>query len=422
MRHWACFDKDKENLRTVNALQSLNSIQNVIKPLKVGLNDPCPAEAEKSIRNAVGNRGSGIMLIQCTKKLLDELKIKPDSVKYEKPLFCWHANLIMINRRKTVVLMNDSNLYRIVLHGLKAKDFKSLDLLIVKAICNTLMDECITADIVGQFINGSPTVIYAKTKDKATVARLNKACDDVHFFGRQIETSTIIQSHVSRLASNSLAGIGANEYIRPNEALYKDLETFSGKKIFSCQAVELKVTLDLRNYNVWRKVIVPYNITFKELHNVLQVVFDWRDYHLHDYYLFDGERPIVNLVCSDDAFEYPGDAPMIEEKNIKLSEYIPKYSRIKYCYDFGDNWEHYITVEGMLEDYKHNYPVCIAGEGNTPPEDVGGESGYDEFIEAISDPKHPEHIAMLNWSKIQLYEDFSIDSVNRRLKSVLRWL
>lgn len=360
------------------------------------------------------------MLIQCTKKLLDELKLKPTGVDDEKSLFCWHANLITINHRKTVVLVNDSNLYRIVLHGLKAKDFKSLDQLIVEAIRSTLMDECITASIVEQFINGSPTVTYTKTKDRSTVARLNKACEDVHFFGRHIETSMINQSLVNRLASTSLVGDGQNGYMHPNECLYKDLEHFSDRTVFRCQAVELKITLDLQNHNVWRKVIVPYNITFKELHDVLQVVFGWRDYHLHDYYIFDREKPIINLVCSDDAFEYPNDVPMLEEKNIKLSEYIPKYSRIKYSYDFGDNWEHYIKVERIIEEYTQNYPICIAGEGSTPPEDVGGESGYDEFLEAISDPEHPEYIAMLNWSKMQLYEAFNMESVNRKLKSALR--
>jgi len=50
------------------------------------------------------------MLIQCTKKLLDELNVKLTVVNDEKPLFCWHANLITINHRKTVVLLNDSNL------------------------------------------------------------------------------------------------------------------------------------------------------------------------------------------------------------------------------------------------------------------------------------------------------------------------
>ena len=35
------------------------------------------------------------MLIQCTKKLLDELNSKPEGQVDEEPLFSWHANLII---------------------------------------------------------------------------------------------------------------------------------------------------------------------------------------------------------------------------------------------------------------------------------------------------------------------------------------
>ena len=53
-------------------------------------------------------------------------------------------------------------------------------------------------------------------------------------------------------------------------------------------------------------------------------------------------------------------------------------------------------------------------------EDVGGEYGYDEFLQAISNPDHPEHQDMLNWGRMQRYQDFSLEFANKRLKTVLR--
>ncbi|MDF2520822.1 MAG: hypothetical protein K0R84_1450 [Clostridia bacterium] len=103
-----------------------------------------------------------------------------------------------------------------------------------------------------------------------------------------------------------------------------------------------------------------------------------------------------------------------------MPEYIPKYTKIEYSYDFGDGWEHYITVERIIEEYNRNHPVCIEGEGTTPPEDVGGESGYDDFLDILSNPKHPEYADTLSWSIMQMYQAFDIESVNRRLKSALR--
>lgn len=43
------------------------------------------------------------------------------------------------------------------------------------------------------------------------------------------------------------------------------------------------------------------------------------------------------------------------------------------------------------------YPLCLAGGGACPPEDVGGAWGYDEFLAAIGDPRNEQHDEMLKW-------------------------
>ena len=40
----------------------------------------------------------------------------------------------------------------------------------------------------------------------------------------------------------------------------------------------------------------------------------------------------------------------------------------------------------------------IALSGKCPPEDVGGPPGYENFLEAIADPKHPEHVDIMEWN------------------------
>lgn len=356
------------------------------------------------------------MLIQCTKKLLNELKIKEVAHIDEEPLFSWHANLIIINRRKTVVLVNDKNRYVVVLHGLKAKDFKKIDELIVDAIRQTLRAECIKDEVIDEFIQHSNHVFYAKTKNKSLVARMNKGCDEAHFNARDLNNNLIIQSEVGIRSSSSLVGDGKNSYIYSNQTMYDDLAAFSGKQIFGCQAVELKVRLELDNFHVWRTVIVPLNSSFKKLHKVLQIVFSWQNYHLHDFYIYDGEKQIINLVCDQEAFSYQDDIPLIIETDKKLSDYVPTYKKIKYSYDFGDNWEHYIEVVRMIDDYPKKHPECLEGEGNSPPEDVGGNYGYEEFLTIISEPNHPEHQDMLQWGQMQGYQDFDIDHINKELK------
>ncbi|MHB1421404.1 MAG: plasmid pRiA4b ORF-3 family protein [Bacillota bacterium] len=114
--------------------------------------------------------------------------------------------------------------------------------------------------------------------------------------------------------------------------------------------------------------------------------------------------------------EYENDMPLKLENGIKLAEYIP--ARIKYNYDFGDSWQHYIEVEKIIGDYDKNYPICLEGEGNAPPEDVGGEEGYESFLETIADEKHPGYRETVQWGQMQGYKDFDIKTINSMLKHI----
>ncbi|MCJ7841281.1 plasmid pRiA4b ORF-3 family protein [Lederbergia sp. NSJ-179] len=375
------------------------------------------------------------MLIQCTKKLLDQLQCQPESNVEEESLFSWHANLIRVNQRKTVVLVNDQNRYVVLLYGLKKKNFSNIDEIIAQGIRETFRGEGIKEEVIEKYLLHSKTITYAKTKDHAFVARMNHACKEASFYADLLEEDSIFQGEMSNRISRSWVGDGKNDYFSPNEILYQNLESFVGKPIFATDAVRMKVTLELENHSVWRRIVVPLNRTFHKLHKILQVAFGWQDYHLHEFYIYDntaivpewsinhsafhkeGHQPVINLVCDEEAFAYPNEAvDMKLEKGIRLSEFIPVYKKLKYTYDFGDNWQHYIDVEKVIDNYDSRHPVCLEGEGNTPPEDVGGEFGYEEFLEIFSDPEHPQHDEMNNWAKMQLYENFDLENINHRLK------
>lgn len=67
---------------------------------------------------------------------------------------------------------------------------------------------------------------------------------------------------------------------------------------------------------------------------------------------------------------------------------------VVYEYDFGDGWEHELVFEGKAV----RYPQCVEGARACPPEDYGGPPGFEEFLEAIADPEHPEHEDTLKWA------------------------
>ena len=110
---------------------------------------------------------------------------------------------------------------------------------------------------------------------------------------------------------------------------------------------------------------------------------------------------------------------MIDSSKIKVKEYlIIKGDKMLYTYDFGDSWEHVITVEKVEPILKsEKYPICIKGKGNCPPEDCGGLWGYYELLNTIKDKKHPEHEEMIEWIGEDYDPDeFKLAKINGRLK------
>ncbi|EIK93930.1 plasmid pRiA4b ORF-3 family protein [Pseudomonas sp. M47T1] len=162
---------------------------------------------------------------------------------------------------------------------------------------------------------------------------------------------------------------------------------------------------------IWRHVLVPPAITLAQLHDVLQASLGWHDLHLHEFHI-DG----INYGVPDPD---GGDSPPLQDEAGKtLLGVLGSATSFNYVYDFGDDWEHQITVQ-PYRPAKHAppAPVCLDGANAGPPEDVGGPWAFGQFVEAMADPRHPEHETMLDWHG-QPFDPqaWDIERVNRRLK------
>ena len=174
---------------------------------------------------------------------------------------------------------------------------------------------------------------------------------------------------------------------------------------------QLRIALQDIQPTVWRQIQVWEDITMGKLHDILQIVMDWEDYHLHEFRI---GRRLYSVPDPDDDMH---ERKVIDERRERLSDAVPRVgTQFRYLYDFGDNWRHDVLLEAILmPESEKQYPRCIAGERRTPPEDVGGATGYEEYLEAIVDPKPEEHENVLRWRGAFDPETFRTDEVNQRL-------
>lgn len=353
------------------------------------------------------------MIINCTKKLQEELDIKPKLAEVENPLFSWHANIIRINRRKTVILTNDATRYTVALYGLKAKDFKNIQSLIIDAIQKNFESDCVNQEIISKYIEDIREITFSKTQDRKQVARMNSAGKDIDHYSRHYD-SDVSPIKLSKLANN--CPINNNGYTYPKELLYKELENLYNMHPIRCKAVKIKSKLDFEKIDISRELIVPLNYTFRELHKVMQKVFQWRNYHLHEFIIIDKNKEIARIIGHEEEFEFERSVKTLNDDKVHLDEYLPKYKNIVYTYDFGDDWKHIICVEDILFDYDKYHAICVDGNGDSPPEDIGGEYGYYEYLEILQDETREEYEVIKNISQSYYNEKFDIDLVNRWLR------
>ena len=164
--------------------------------------------------------------------------------------------------------------------------------------------------------------------------------------------------------------------------------------------LRLKITLDGSEPAIWRRVEVNDNLTFFQLHRIIQQAMGWEDYHLHE---FEVARQRVGTRSAEDAMFMERDE-IIPERSTRLGQLLEGRRKFRYWYDFGDDWWHTVAIEKRLPADREAPPAqLVGGENACPPEDCGGIWGYADLLDALADPNHEGHEDAMDW----LSEDFA---------------
>jgi hypothetical protein len=183
-------------------------------------------------------------------------------------------------------------------------------------------------------------------------------------------------------------------------------------------AVQVRVSIDRIEPQIWRRLVVPLHFNLRELHLVVQAAFGWTNSHLHEF-------EIGGLSYGDELFdaERDDDDPKVfDEMEVRLRDFTREPgTTFRYVYDMGDNWVHTVCLENSLElEPAPKVARCVEGARARPPEDVGGPSGYQEFLEAVLDRSHEEHRATLRWAGGHFdHEWFDLELTNKDVERAL---
>lgn len=217
----------------------------------------------------------------------------------------------------------------------------------------------------------------------------------ISFTTRELEK---IRDKSDAARPNATNGMIRNSLRHVVDVVTKRLEKSRGTESIpaSKRLYQFKITLIGSKPPIWRRIQVR-DSTLDKLHERIQTAMGWTNSHLHQFKI-EGER-FGDLELLDDGFE---DFECADSTVTRISDIVPEDGqrfRFLYEYDFGDGWQHEVLFEGCLESEEGGrYPLCVEGERNCPPEDIGGVWGYAEFLEAISDPSHEQHDDFMEWA------------------------
>ena len=148
---------------------------------------------------------------------------------------------------------------------------------------------------------------------------------------------------------------------------------------------------------IWRRIHVDGRVRLGALHHILQAAMGWSDAHLHQFEIRDKHYGVPDPEYDD------LDCEMLDEKKSRLNQLLDVGDTGIYLYDFGDSWQHSLTVESIKDIGDRDPGVRGAwiedGERACPPEDAGGAGQFQDFLELLeNDPYGEETKRIQEWA------------------------
>lgn len=169
--------------------------------------------------------------------------------------------------------------------------------------------------------------------------------------------------------------------------------------------LEVRVCLVGSHPPIWRLVEIDADLPLDLVHEVIQAVMGFEDYHLHQFLETnpnlqaqrdDGSEPRrwgPAFLADEDPFSH------LQENHTSLGELLTRPGDVLfYEYDLGDSWLHKIELLQSRPRQQHDLPAFIMdGQRHGPLEDSGGIVSYEDILSVLQHPNDPQHAEIAAW-------------------------
>lgn len=303
------------------------------------------------------------MIIQCTKKLLDQMGIQRKwlncigAFHYPQGLYDWHANLLSFggqfqrdgessdSKPPAVILMNNLTRYPVVMTwspGLTEKEMR-------EAIAEQFFKEGIHPEIAGTYLEKSGRLVLDRANNKETLIKLRYAGQMANSFAHLYVSDTCLQPAISAAAAREPVR-NAIGYWSPAEHLFDALNRM--KKDAGLTAPLFDLTHFVFDVSVIgtaplaeARFQAPANLTLGVLGRLMLHLFGW-DQAAEEGFYSNGEH---------------------RDKTRELRELADATEMIWFCRTpDGRRWEHRLLRVGIKEHQAQRYAAALARRGRTP--------------------------------------------------------
>jgi hypothetical protein len=163
----------------------------------------------------------------------------------------------------------------------------------------------------------------------------------------------------------------------------------------STSIYQLRLVLAGISPMIWRRLLVSGETTIAQLHQYIQVAFNWSGEHWHRFHIHGKDYGIAYL----GGISFADDPHQLPLSRFRLH---PRES-FRYEYDFTANWRVDIRLEKILPQDQRVLPVCTGGRAAAPGEVYAGAIVY---LQRLERHRH----------------EFPFEALSKMAAAIRRWL